>query len=147
MGGHIFPERDANDNIVTTLSSFTSKSNYKFRGTGKSQSILAGATAEIELAISYAHVKFNGVEIIGGEIGDTSNLKVLDTAGGTYSTVANAVLNQFGYDWNISKDYHKTILSYDSDLHLGMRVCVQYTNNGASTKTIYVNYFTHEVQE
>ncbi len=98
-----------------------------------------------EFVIPYPQVKFNEIEIIGAEIGDNSNLKILDTATGTYSGVNNYELNQFGFDVYISKDFYRRKSNYDADLYTGMRICIEY--NSVSAKDICINFVLHEVKD
>lgn len=143
LNATVIPERDANGKIITKSDAFASKSNYNFRGTGLACTINASSSKDCEYAVTYGHVKFNGLEIINGAIGDKADLKVLDTATGTYSTIPNYKLNQFGFAWNM-KDSIKEMLPYTSDLYAGMRIVINYTNNSGSARTIYINYYLHE---
>jgi len=145
----VVPDKDAQGNIVQKNDPFYSKSNYFFRGTGKVFTISSNSTLNMEYTVLYPHVKFNGIHIINSEIGDKANLKIVDTPTGAYTlaqtgtAVPNAVLNQFGFDWNLSNS-QKEIIPYASDLYQGMRIVVEYINNQASSKDIYINYYIHE---
>ena len=145
---NIVPNRDSNGNVVTKNDPFGAKSNYHFRGTGASCLVAANTITACEMTITYSHVKFNGIQLLGGSLGDKVNLKVLDTATGTYTLVnvgtaiPNAVLDQFGFDWNVT-DNTKEILPYVADLYTGMRVVTE-SNNSGSQKTVYINYYIHE---
>ena len=121
---------------------FANKGNHHFRGTGKKYICTGNATTSCEFEITYAHVKFNGVNILNGNAGDTCNLKVLDNAQGTFSTIPNYTLDQFGFDWNITSS--KELLPYVADLHQTMRIVIEYTNNTGSETEIFVNYYIHE---
>ena len=143
LNATVIPERDANGKIITKSDAFASKSNYNFRGTGTACTINASSSKDCEYILTYGHVKFNGLEIINGAIGDKADLVILDTSTGTYSSVANAILNQFGFAWNMKNDVKET-LPYTSDLYTGMRIVVRYTNNSGSARTIYINYYLHE---
>jgi hypothetical protein len=121
---------------------FANKGNHHFRGTGKKFICAANTTTSCEFEISYTHVKFNGVNILNGNSGDTCNLKVLDNAAGTFSTVPNYTLDQFGFDWNITDS--KELLPYVADLYQTMKIVIEYTNNTDSETEIFVNYYIHE---
>ena len=137
------PDRDSTGVEVKTSSTFASKENHFFRGHGSVFTAAANTTTNMEYALMHAKAKFNGAEIIGTNVGDKVNFKILDTATGTYSTIPNHLLNQFGFNWNMKNDSHKEILPYVSNLYMGMRILIEYTNAGAA-KTIGVNYYLHE---
>ena len=99
---------------------------------------------ELDFAIPYAQVKFNALEVIGGETGDQVNLSVLDTANGDYTTIPNYQLNQFGYTAAIAPGFYKRASNYDADLYLGMRIAIDYFST--TSKDIYVNYILHELK-
>lgn len=142
-GINIIPDKDATGKIVTTVDPFAAKSAYNFRGIGKDCAVAATSTTTCNFAVPYAHVKFNGITLINTAIGDKTNLKVLDNAVGTFSTVPNYTLNQFGFDWYMYKDLTKEVLAYPADLYETMVISVEYTNAGAA-KTIYINYYLHQ---
>lgn len=143
MGANTIPTKDAAGNIVTLQSPFAAKGNTHFRGTGVKKTIASGATDNIDLVVPYAIVKYNGIEVLNGDYDDVLQLKIIDDASGTYSTVPNYVLDQFGIDWNMSKEFRQQ-LPYDATLYTGMIIRVVYTNNTAASKTIYVNHYLHE---
>ena len=126
------------------LDAFADKAFLFFRGKGVKQVIPANSTANIIYTIPYAKGKINGLEIFYGNNGDTCNFKVLDDTSGTYTTVPNYLLNQFGFDWNIDSNGVKEILPYDADILLGMQLVVEYTNNSNSDTEIGVNFYIHE---
>ncbi len=113
------------------------------RPKGMAQAVILGTTT-FETVVSFPKVKFNELEIIGGEIGDNVNLKILDTAAGTYSGAPNYQLNQFGYTVNVAKDYYSRVSQYDADLYQGMRIVLEYTS--VSAKTVYPNFIIHELK-
>lgn len=109
--------------------------------------VAAGATEDIIYTVAYPAVKINGAAIFGCQLGDTVNFKVLDSTTGTYTTVPNYQLNQFGYNVNMPADRYEKQYPYDADLYTGMQVKIEYTNNGGSSVTIYVNLDVHEVKD
>ena len=70
----------------------------------------------ILFTIPFPWVKITGIEVIAGEALDKISLFVLDTLMGTYSTIPNYTLNQFGYLVNVSKDYYEHKSEFDADL-------------------------------
>ena len=140
----VMPDEDATGAIVTKMDAFASKSNHTFSGHGVNCTAAPSTTSNCDFTIPYSHVKFNGIEIINGQIGDYTNLKIVDTATGTYSTVPNYTLNQFGYTWYLKAEPTKEILPYVSDLYQGMIIRVEYNNASAQARTIYVNFYIHQ---
>jgi hypothetical protein len=119
-----------------------------------SSDIASGATVNIDFTVPYAHAKFTGAEIFGCELGDSLKFYVLDTANNDYSGAPtsspgypNYILNQFGYDVRMPADRYKNTSDYDADLYTGMIIRCEYTNNGGSTKKIYMNSWLHEVKD
>jgi len=94
--------------------------------------------------VTYPVCKFNGLEIIGGEIGDRTSLKVLDSTSGTYTGFADYLLNQFGWDVAIAPDFYRRMSAYDADLFVGMQIKIEY--DSVSAKNVYVNYLLHELK-
>lgn len=114
------------------------------RTEGKSFSLSTGVNEALDFNIPWNNAKLTGIEIIGGEIGDKVDLKVRDDPSGTISTVADAVLNQFGYTVYVGKDFYRRESQYDADLIKDMKIELEY--DSVSAKTIYVNYILHEVK-
>lgn len=110
---------------------------------GKKFTLTAGSNT-IDFDIPYAQAKLTGLEIINGEAGDNIDFFILDDDVGTYSTVPNYVLNQFGYDVNVPKDYYVRESNYDADLYLNM--CISMAYYSESAKDVYINYILHEVK-
>ena len=73
---------------------------------GKSFSVSAGANT-LDFDVPYAACKITGIEIMNGELGDNVDFFILDDDLGTYSTIPNSVLNQFGYDANIAPNNYR----------------------------------------
>ena len=114
------------------------------RAHGKTFVLNSGANV-LDFDIPYANCKITGVEIIGGEVGDTLDFFVLDDSLGTYSTIPDYPLNQFGFDVGISKDFYKRESVYDADLYYNMCISIAYYSQSA--KTVYINYILHEVKD
>jgi len=113
------------------------------RNRGIQQTLTTG-TNTVSYTCTYPWAKLVGAEIIGGETLDTVNFKVYDTATGTYSGVANALLNQFGFNVNISSGFYKREAPYDADIYQNMVLALEYTS--VSNKTIGVNLLMNEVK-
>lgn len=130
-------------------SSFTSKKTedgkklYK-RLMGMQKTLVVGANTFIGLTVGVAHAKMVGLKIIGGELLDYTDVKILDDASGTYSGTANLMLNQYGFSCNIAKDLHEESCPYDADLYYGMQI--QFVYNSQSAKTIGINLDLNEVK-
>lgn len=107
--------------------------------------VLAEGPNIVSFSIPYTQVKFNELEIIGASTGDKVNLKVLDSANGTYSGQPNYMFNQFGKNVYPSKDFYKRKSDYDADLYYGMQICVEIETSTA--KTIYINFILHELKD
>lgn len=110
-------------------------------------SIGAGATVAITFTMPYIQAKIAGAQILGCELGDTVNFKILDTSAGLITGYPFYPLNQFGFSVNMPDGEYKKAYNYDADLYAGMVVSIEYTNNGASAKTLYANIDLHEVKD
>jgi len=117
--------------------------NLVARTTGVSYAVTTGATTLL-FTIAYPWVKINGVEIIGAVVGDSCNFKVFDTAAGTYSTIPNYQLNQFGFNVQMAPGFYQRISDFDADLYEGMVLQVEYTS--VSNKNVGINYILTEMK-
>ena len=148
-GASTIPDKDANGKIIQSTDAFAAKHSYNFHGVGIECAVAANTTTSCEFAINVAHAKFNGLAMINTAIGDKANLKILDTAAGTYTlqqvgtAIPNYTLNQFGFNWNLYHQKTIELLPYPADLYQGMRIVVEYIN-GPVAKTVYVNYYLHK---
>jgi hypothetical protein len=138
----------ANKSVTTLTQSFTSKTlaNGKklfARNTGLQFTLSAGANA-LSYTATLPWAKVTGIEVIGAESLDYADLKVNDTAAGTYSGVPNYLLNQFAFSVNIAKDYYTRTSTFDADLYIGMVININYTS--VSAKAIGVNLILSEVK-
>lgn len=114
------------------------------RNTGKLFAVSSGVVTDLSYTATFPHVKMIGLECIGGEIGDYAELRVYDTPAGTYSGVPNLLLNQFGYELNVAKDYYVRTSTFDSDVYAGMVLKISYYS--ISNKTVGINYLMNEVK-
>lgn len=99
---------------------------------------------DVIYVIPYPWCKINGLEIINGESLDTVCLYVLDSSTGTYTTVPNYILNQFGFSVNVGKDLYIHKSEFDADLYLNMQLKIVY--NSVSAKTVGFNFILNEVK-
>ena len=134
--------------VTTTTMPFTSKTLangkklYK-RVHGIQQALTVGNNTVL-YTIPYAWIKMTGLQLINCEALDTVSLYILDSSTGTYSTVPNYVLNQFGFTVNCPKDYYQNYSEFDADLYIGMQIKAVYTS--VSAKTVGVNFILNEVK-
>jgi hypothetical protein len=113
------------------------------RNTGKQFAVNVGSN-DLLYTVSYPWLKITGVECIGAETLDTAELRVYDTATGTYSGYPNAMLNQFGFTLNMAKDYYARTAPFDADIYYGMVIKITYVS--ISIKVIGVNFIMDEVK-
>jgi len=115
---------------------------YK-RVNGVQSAVIVGST-DILFTVPYAWCKITGLELIGAETLDHVSLYILDSTTGTYSTIPNYTLNQFGFNVNPAKDYYNHTSEYDADLYQNMQIKVSYTS--ISAKTVGINFILNEVK-
>ena len=109
---------------------------------GKTFQVDAGANSLL-FSIPFNAVKLFGADIIGGEIGDTCNFKVLDKAVNPIYGTPNALLNQFGFDVNLCSGTFSYASKFPADLIKDFQILIEYTS--VSSKTIGVNYLMDEL--
>jgi hypothetical protein len=144
-------EKDSEGNIVTRIFPFKSKITkygkmYRRKHGFVSEDVAAGDTVTIDLPVPYNNVKINEIEFINCLDGDTCNLQVLDTPTGTFSTIPNCMLNQFGFEVQLPNGPFKDHSDYDADLIKDMDVRLIYTNNSTVTRKVRGNIVWHEVK-
>ena len=106
---------------------------------------LSGDTV-LELVVPYDQCKINAMEILWAPECIQADLKVYDTPTGTISTFPNAMLNQFGFDAGVAKDFYVETSQYDADLIKDMKIEVTLKNPENSTKDVCVNFILHELK-
>lgn len=144
MGVNIIPERDSDGNPYAASTLFKRKGPHSYKGTGVKSTIDANTTGVISYTCSSGmKYDFSGIEILGAELGDSFQLKVIDIDG-KYGQSPMGMLDQFGINWNARPNFIKE-MPYASRLMEDMRVDVVFTNNSASAKTIYVNFDLYKV--
>jgi hypothetical protein len=128
----------ANSSITEEVSPFGSKKigtkSLLSRATGAAHPIASGSN-DLDFNVTYAVCKIDGLEIIGGELGDYANFKIVHP---TYGT-----LGQFAFSNYIAPAFYSRYSKYDADLVSGLIIRIEYES--VSAKTIYINYILHEV--
>lgn len=114
------------------------------RFTGFQSSVSLGANT-ITYTATYPWAKMIGIEVVNCDQLDTADLKIYDTAGGTYSGVPNALLNQFSYSLNLPADYYLKMAQFDADLYAGMVIKITYNSVAVLPKTVGINLLLNEV--
>jgi hypothetical protein len=138
----------ANKQTVEQVSPFAAKTlpNGKKlfkRVHGIQQECIVGENV-FEFTIPYPQTKITGIEMVGGTACDTVNLTIKDTATGTYSTIPNYTLNQFGFTVNVAGNYYQHTSEYDADLYLNMKIYITYTAQTAGK--IGINFILNELK-
>jgi hypothetical protein len=107
-----------------------------------------------EFVVPLAHSKIDGIEILGGKLGDSTDFIVLDSNIGLVqlnsgipaeSIIPNLQLNQFGFNKYIKPDYYMYTSKYDADLYQDMVLKIGYRRDDMESRDIYFNVFLHEV--
>lgn len=143
------PTLNALGEIASYRMPYASKSNstHKFfkriHGTGTNCTF--GEVTNIDFVIPYAQAKIAKISLHGCECGDTINLKFYDTPTGTVSTVPNYMLNQFGFDVELSDGSFESKSEYDADVIGDMKIRVEYSNNGTVNKYIGLNIYLDQL--
>jgi len=113
------------------------------RATGQVFAVSVGANT-LDFSIPFNVMKFNGLQIVNGELGETISLKVLDTPTGLISGVPNYMLNQFGFNVNLPSGIFVRESQYDADIYKDMVVRIEL--NALTARDFRVNYSLHEVK-
>ena len=144
---NVIPEKDASGNFVTRIAPFAAKS----VGQEKLYKRVHGVTIDCSVGMNvfefdcpYAHAKITGMEVLWAPEETTADFLVLDDDQGTYSTIANFLLNQFGFNAGIAKDYYLRDSAYDADVYLNMTLVAKLTVPVA--KKICVNFILDEAK-
>lgn len=137
-----------NKSLPNTAAPFAAKSlpcgkKLYERCIGITANLIQGAN-EIIFSIPFPWVKFDAIECIGGDTGDTVDLMIRDNFLGSYSGVPNKMLNQFGFAVNVAKDYYVKASNFEADIYQGMIIMLTY--NSVSAKQIGVNFDLNEVK-
>lgn len=112
---------------------------------GYQVTLSASGSTFLIITCPYATAKINEAEILWAPEGVTLNMKIKDSVTGTYTTVPNYPLNQFGFTVNVATTYFQDISAYDADIFQGMQIEFEFINNNGITKPIGINMVFHEV--
>ena len=154
MSINIMPEKDAEGNVITRMVAFTAKSDPTtglklFRRVhGITCNLTSEGNTEVIFSVPYNQCKVNEVNIVWCPEGVQVDFQVLDTPTGTISTIPDYMLNQFGFDVNVSKDYFEDISSYDADLikDMQLKIIFKQKSGYTSTKEVGINIVLHEMK-
>lgn len=113
------------------------------RATGQVFAVTVGAN-NLDFVIPFNVMKFNGLQIVNGELGETISLKVYDTPAGLISGVPNYMLNQFGFNVNLPNGIFDRVSQYDADIFKDMVIRIEL--NALTARNFLVNYSLHEVK-
>ena len=130
------------------LEPFADSESHSFKGRGFSKNCPANTTTTVSYQIPSMEglsYEMSGVEILNASLGDTVHMKVLDDSSGTYSTVPNYQLDEFGITWNVRPDVFIKDLPYSATLMPGMIVAFDYTNSTGTDRIIYINLDLHKI--
>lgn len=116
---------------------FRRKHGYEF--------IVSNGVSIHEITVPYPQAKINELEVLNQGLNCKVNLRVIDTAAGTYSTIPNYVLDQFGFNVNLKPSFFEDTSQYDADVYLGMKIQLEINNPNADF-TMAVNIVFHEVK-
>lgn len=106
---------------------------------------LSGDTT-FDLVIPYNFAKITGVEVVWAPAGLQCDMKVYDTPTGTISTIPNYMLNQYGFDVGLAKDFYEENSNYDADLIKDMKIECLIKNPNNLTDEVCINFILHEVK-
>lgn len=99
----------------------------------------------IIFVVPYTSAKITSTEIIGAELGDMIDFKILDTSSGIVTGIPNYTLNQFGFNVYPSKERYDQTSEYDADLFVGLQLEITLTPVDTIVRTVYFNLVLHEV--
>jgi hypothetical protein len=115
---------------------------YK-RVIGITAAVVSASPNDVIYTATLTWAKMKEIQIVGSEVGDKVDLRVLDTATGTYSGYPNTVLNQFGFNVNLPSGFYSQQSEFDADVFSGLQLKFTYTS--VSDKTIGINLIMNEV--
>lgn len=102
---------------------------------------------DLDFDVPYPSCKITGVELVGAELGDRVDFKILDTETGTISGLSRLMLNQFGFGVCLNPGFHVEKSTYDADLIQDLRLRISFqTHEATPNRKIYINYILHEVK-
>lgn len=99
---------------------------------------------EIYFTVPYPRAKITGIDVVWGEEGDSVSFFVLDSTDGIITGVPNYTLNQFAFNTNVTRGFHREESKYDADLYGGLQLKMIY--NSMAQKTVGFNIKLHELK-
>lgn len=146
----VVPDKDSLGNIVQRMTPFRDKAVaggklYRRKYGFKSGTITDGNQEIVELIVPFV-CKINEIEFVNAKDGVTVDFKVHDTSTGFISAEPFYMLNQFGFDVEMSDGLYRDISEYDADLVTDMRVRITVKNNTGSDYICKGNIVYHEVK-
>ena len=108
--------------------------------------VLAGQAENFDFSFPYSVGKVNSSEIIGCNAHDIADFFVLDDNVGTYTTVPNYTLNQYGFDVNLKEGFHEFYCEYPGTIYQNMILRVRYENKSDVDTKVSINLKIHELK-
>lgn len=127
-------------------SNYTADGRLFKRKHGYSVDLKANELKLIEIPIIYNKCKLDKVEIIGCDLGDSVNFKILDDDLGSYTTIPKQQLNQYGFDVKLPEKYYEDSSKYETNLTQGLYILIEYQENANIDKKVHFNIDFHEVR-
>jgi hypothetical protein len=151
MGVHVIPERDSSGHIIHGVDRpFASKQIDGKDLFKREHGIVVNCSAGdnvFDLVVPYPHCKMNEANIVWQPSGCTADFEVFDDALGTYSTIPNYKLNQFGYGVGLTEKSHHSTCKYDADVYQNMVIrCTITCPTGMTAQDICVNFILNELK-
>lgn len=112
---------------------------------GYALTLAASGITTYTVTVPYLQAKINEAEIVWAPEGVIVDMKVKDSTSGTYTTVPNYILSQYGYSVVVSKDFFKDTSQYDADVYVGMQLEFTFNNSSETSKVIGLNIVFHEI--
>lgn len=124
---------------------FATSVGHTFKGKGFKGNCINGEATMVSYQIDSYQYDMTGIEILNGALGDEVHMKILDDASGTYSTIPNYQLDEFGITWNVRPAIFVKDLPYSARVMPGMVIAFDYTNNSGADRMIYINLDLHRI--
>jgi hypothetical protein len=142
-----FSQRKDNMNLQLPFASkeLPNGKTLHIRNHGYSFTLAANTETYYSVTVPYNHAKINEAEVHWAPEGVFADMKIKDDTSGTYSGVANAVLEQYGDNVCVREGFFQETSPYDADIYLGMVLEFRFNNTSAVEKIIGINIKFHEV--
>lgn len=112
-----------------------------------------GEVGHFDFQLGYEWAKLEGIQLIGQSHGIIADLYIEDDDEGTYTfeqsgtAIPRYILNQFGFEVAVPKDFCEKKSTFDADLFYGMWVVLQIENTSTETQTLWANIELDEVRK